>query len=422
MNSKEKNRKSKNTIVKDKNIMILGVFLILFFLVIFYYISFSRQVAYASYYEDLESTLKVSSAEPISMDNIISENKNQDIKEEVVVEETDLEYITTYQNNSSLPKGTIQVVQEGRNGKQKITLKKTYEKNKVIKEEQIGSIVTKASVNKIVEVGTGGQSSGYKIKVKDKVQVTSDRLSVYLEPDTNSQKVTTLTKGTEVQILQIQDNWYYILYGNTTGWISSDSVIHQNQMTTKEVQKSKNKSKATKVITNTKGGKITKPSFGMALNKKSGLSLDQFKKVLTDNKDVNGIFTKNAEYFYYIEQQYNVNGLFVAAVGIHESGWGTSKISKEKYNLFGYGAYDSSPYNSAYDFSDYSESIDLIARVFVKYYINPPGTKIYDGQTASGKYYSGNNLSSVNKKYATDSNWAESVYKHMNYLYNKLYK
>ena len=111
--------------------------------------------------------------------------------------------------------------------------------------------------------------------------------------------------------------------------------------------------------------------------------------------------------------------MFVAAVGIHESAWGTSKIAQNKHNLFGYGAYDSNPYNGAYSFTDYSECIDLIARVFVKYYINPVGTTIYDGTKASGKYYSGSTLSCINKKYATDKNWANGVYKHMQYLYGK---
>ena len=114
--------------------------------------------------------------------------------------------------------------------------------------------------------------------------------------------------------------------------------------------------------------------------------------------------------------------MFVAAVGIHESAWGTSKIARNKNNLFGYGAYDSNPYNGAYTFENYAESIDLISRVFVKYYLNPKGTTIYDGQVANGKYYSGNTLSAVNKKYASDKNWANGVYTHMQYLYNKLIK
>ena len=143
-------------------------------------------------------------------------------------------------------------------------------------------------------------------------------------------------------------------------------------------------------------------------------------KVLTDSKDKKNVFKNNAKYFYYVEQQYNINGLFVAALGIHESNWGTSKIAQNKHNLFGYGAYDSNPYNGAYDFKDYSESIDLVSRVFIKYYLNPKGTAIYGGEIASGKYYNGATLSGINKKYATDKNWANGVYKNMEYLYNKL--
>ena len=171
-----------------------------------------------------------------------------------------------------------------------------------------------------------------------------------------------------------------------------------------------------KVQVGTSGGL----DFNMALNKPSGFTLEQFTKALTDSKDKNKIFENNAKYFYYIEKQYNINGMFVAAVGIHESAWGTSKIALNKNNLFGYGAYDSNPYNGAYSFDDYAEAIDLVSRVFVKFYLNPKGTIIYDGQSANGKYYSGNTLSAVNKRYATDKNWANGVYTHMQYLYNKI--
>lgn len=161
-------------------------------------------------------------------------------------------------------------------------------------------------------------------------------------------------------------------------------------------------------------------TFDMQLNKPSGLSLEQFQKILKDSKDVNKIFEQNADYFYYVEKQYNINGVFVAAIGIHESNWGTSKIAKDKKNLFGYGAYDSNPYNGAYKFSNYSESIDLISRVLVKYYLNPRGTSIYGNEKAVGTYYSSPTLSGVNQKYASDKNWANAVYKHMQYLYGKL--
>lgn len=162
-------------------------------------------------------------------------------------------------------------------------------------------------------------------------------------------------------------------------------------------------------------------SKNMPLNKPSGLTLEQFKKIFEDEeKDKNAIFKDNAEYFYYVEQVYGINGVFVAALGIHESDWGTSRIARDKMNLFGYGAYDMNTYVSAYEYNGYAAGIDMIARVLMKNYLNPKGTCIYNNEIASGKYYNGNTLSAVNKKYATDKNWANCVYKWMNYLYKRL--
>ena len=161
-------------------------------------------------------------------------------------------------------------------------------------------------------------------------------------------------------------------------------------------------------------------NFNMSLNKPSGLSLAQFEKIFANNtNDKKGIMKDNAKYFYYAEQQYNVNGIFLAAVAIHESNWGTSAMAQNKKNLFGYGAYDRAPSENAYSFGTYAEGIDMLARVFAKYYLNPKGTAIYNGEVASGNYYNGSTLTGVNTKYASDKNWANAVYKWMQYLYNK---
>lgn len=172
---------------------------------------------------------------------------------------------------------------------------------------------------------------------------------------------------------------------------------------------------------NTEEKLVEKLSKDMPLNKPSGLTLSQFKKMFKDEKkDKNGVFEENAEYFYYIEQSYGINGVFVAAIGIHESAWGTSRIAKDKKNLFGYGAYDMNAYASAYSYNGYAAGIDMIARVLMKNYLNPKGTVIYNGEIATGKYYNGNTVAGVNKRYATDKNWANSVYKWMEYLYGKI--
>lgn len=317
----------------DKICKIILVFIILLFMVIICIINKFGNYTYAKQTEqNLSENVQICNVKKIDLDEIINKNLEKiGYREEIIVEEKELEYITKYRNNSELYIGETLVSQQGRNGIQEITIKRTYDDGgNLINEEQVSAVVVKSSINKIIDIGT----------------------KIYVEPK---------------------------------------KEVNKNDL-----------------------------DFNIALNKPSGYSLDQFTNILTDEKDKNNIFKDNAKYFYYIEEQYNINGLFVAAVGIHESAWGTSKIALNKKNLFGYGAYDSNPYNGAYSFESYAESIDLIARVFVKYYLNPKGTSIYDNQSAKGTYYSGNTLTSVNKKYASDKNWANAVYKHMQYLYNKL--
>lgn len=409
MIAKEKNKKKNKLSLKRIIIFFVGIIVFLYLIILYNYFLNKSEVFAKETVSEVNQNVKISNANEINLDEVINENnKENGFKEEFTTEEIDLEYITKYQSNAELPKGVIQVVQEGREGKQEVTIKRTYENGEIVKEEQVNSKITKAAVNKIVEVGSGIGST-YKVKVGDKVYIVSDRAEIKLEPNGNSTKIATLGKNKELTVLEINGDYYKIEAIGIIGYVKKENVTFRN----KENENSEQNN-------NSNSTNIRKLSFNMELNKPSGLSLEQFKKVLTDSKDVNKVMQNNVEYFYYIEEQYNINGLFVAAVAIHESGWGTSKISKDKYNLFGYGAYDSNPYNGAYEFSDYSESIDLIARVFVKYYLNPKGTSIYGGEQASGKYYNGPTLTGVNTKYATDKNWANAVYKHMEYLYNKL--
>ena len=392
--------------MKSKEKVIIGILLITTLLIIYilYNVYINQTVSYANSEKLLYEIVQISQAEKVNIEEIISKNQ-KNTTEQIIVEEVDLEYITEYRNNNELSRGTMQVVQEGRTGLQQITIKRTYNENGEAQDEQINSIITKAAVNKIIEIGTAKSKITYKVTKGSNVYVTSDRADIRKENNMQSEKITTIAKNTEMTVQEIRDDWYKIFVNGQVGWIKSENVTSINPNPTYVTEGN---------------NQIAKLDFNMALNKPSGLTLEQFKKILTDSKDVNNIFSENAEYFYYIEKQYNVNGVFVAAIGIHESGWGTSRISKNKKNLFGYGAYDSSPYSSSYNFSSYSEGIDLIARVLVKYYLNPNGTAIYGGEIANGKYYNGNTLNAVNQKYATDKNWANKVYSYMEYLYKKI--
>ena len=394
-------KKQKVTIRTKTTAIVILILIITVAICIAYIITAREKVTYASTYNENEKSYKTI-------------NKNGvDLKEEIIKKEIDLEYTTKYNNNPNLPTGMIQVIQEGIDGKQEEITKKTYTGEQLIKEEVVGNIVTKSSVNKIVEIGTGGYVKQYNVKVGDELYVTTNFLAVRIEPKDDSEKLITLKKNTKIKVLKIQDEWYQIKYDTYIGWSKGECFTYLNP---------NEKSEET-----TAGSKYSKQqllntlSFDMKLNKPSGLSLEQFKKIFeNEEKDKKNIFKNNAQYFYYAEKQYNVNGVFIAAVAIHESGWGGSSIASNKNNLFGYGAYDRDPYNSAYEFSNYSEGIDLLARVFAKYYLNPKGTKIYDGNLADGSYYNGETLTGVNKKYATDKKWANGVYYWMKYFYNNL--
>ena len=355
--------------------------------------------------------------EKLNINDIIKENLNDQEKEEIETEVVDLEYETEYQDNDNLPKGMVKVLQQGQDGKQELIIRKKYLGDKLISDEQIGRRIVTACVNKVVEVGTASSYNNQSIKIGDIVYSTPYSLAIREKAKKDAEIIISISQDSKLKIIKKSNSWYYVNYESYYGWVEDDCVTYINPNNT--ITSNNNNSNST---TNYSKSTLTSGlSINMNLMKPSGLTLEQFKKILSNNKqDKNKVFEQNAEYFYYIEKQYGLNGVFVAALGIHESAWGTSKIATKKKNLFGYGAYDMSAYSSAYSYNGYAASIDMIARVLVKYYLNPKGTSIYNGEVAKGQYYNGRNLAGVNKCYATDKNWKNGVYSWMKYLYNKL--
>lgn len=111
------------------------------------------------------------------------------------------------------------------------------------------------------------------------------------------------------------------------------------------------------------------------------------------------------------EEKYGINAIFLCALSIQESGWGRSKLAMNKNNIFGYGAYNKSPYKSAKYFNSKSECIDVVARHLVENYL-----------TEGGKYYNGKSLDAVNKRYSLDSqgNPNKEWYKNISLLMKQL--
>lgn len=90
------------------------------------------------------------------------------------------------------------------------------------------------------------------------------------------------------------------------------------------------------------------------------------------------------------QNNYRVNILHNIAHAILESASGTSFIARKKNNLYGFRAYDSSPYVSAGKFDNFPNCIDIWTEWWLNKYL-----------IKEGKYYNGNNEKGVNVKYAT---------------------
>ena len=340
--------------------------------------------------------------------NIITSNAALETVKQQVVEEKDIPFETLYTERNLLPKGEEVVLQTGTNGKKNVTYVRSYDNGELTEETILQEEKTQDFIPQIVDVGTSEFLAKIKAHLKDTLYLTKDSILREETSDT-SKELAEIKTYYDVTLLDLpSEDWCKVSYDGIEGYLST-----KNLTSAAATPSMPEKNRITKII--------VKLDKDMPLNQSSGLTLADYKKIFTGlPNDKNKIFENNSKYFYYIEKEYNINGMFVAAIGIHESAWGTSKIAKNKKNLFGYGAYDSNPYNGAYEFTKYSESIDLISRVLVKYYLNPKGTSIYGGEQAVGTYYSEPTLAGVNKKYASDKNWANAVYKHIKYLYGKL--
>ena len=175
-------------VANEKAIAIITIALLLcVFCIVVAIMITSKKTVYASI-EELE---QIETADDLtaSIDimNLLDENTKISYREEYETQQIDLEYMTDYEENANLPKGMVQVLQEGRDGLQTVTIKKVYEGDTLVKEEEASRKIIEASVNKIVQVGTGPYKSNYDIRVGDTIYTTPYTLGVYVEPDKDSE-------------------------------------------------------------------------------------------------------------------------------------------------------------------------------------------------------------------------------------------
>lgn len=120
-------------------------------------------------------------------------------------------------------------------------------------------------------------------------------------------------------------------------------------------------------------------------------------------------FVANAENYYNIATKYGLDPRFIFCIGIHESAYGTSNISYMKGNFWGWGAYDSSPYESALNFEgDASAGIEAVCKGIANNYVTGTWSSWIQSQG-----YDPTTIDGIGARYASDSKWASSVKRHM---------
>ena len=266
----------------------------------------------------------------------------------------------------------------------------------MVAEEIIEKDIKKEPIKEIIYVGTSEFLAKYNVHIGEDVFLieTGD---IKKEPSEDSENIYNIKRYLNVTLEEVSNEWAKIKYKDYEGYVPISKLTSESV-----TPKIKEKNRIAKLQANL--------NLDMNLNAKSELTLSDYKTIFANNSsDKNNIFKDNAATFYNMEQKYNINGIFLASIGIHESAWGTSYIAKEKNNLFGYKAYDRDPVNSAQGFENYQECIETVAQALSTNYLS-----------SSGRFYNGATLSGVNTRYASDENWSTKVFKYMEYLYGKL--
>lgn len=373
---------------------------------------FPKNTSFTQSYAKEETMEEISEYElnrhRLNIQSIISENADMDRVKEQVTEERDIEFTTEYTNNPTLPKSEEIITQEGSLGKENVTAIKTYENGNFVEEIILSKEKLVEPVSKMIDIGTSEFLAKHKVHIGD-IMYFVNTATLKETADDTSPDVAEVKSSLEVKLLELpSEEWCKVSFDNIEGYIKTSNLT--SSYTTPNIVE---KNRIQRIL--------IKVNIDMELNRTSGLTLNDYKKIFTNlPKDTNKIFENNYTAFYNAEKKYNINGIFLASIAIHESGWGTSQIANDKKNLFGYGSYDETPYESSFEFEDYSEGIETVAKSLVKYYINPSGTKIYDGETAAAWYYNGPTLQGVNTRYASDTEWHTKVFNYMDTLYKRL--
>ena len=402
--------------------------------------------------KESESYQEVRLADSIDLLKQISEVEENIVKEQFATEIEEVSYTMLTQKNPSLDKGVVRVVKEGIPGEKEVYKKLTYIGDVLRSEIVVSETITKKPQAQITEVGTkelvinslaleglevipnvsensedklGENEESIELTINNSnkqpitvtvvgvvrtlMQVSADStLKLREGPGEDFKSLKSVKSGTQlISIGKVQrdgEEWIRVICNGTRGFIKA---IHSTNV---EISKYTNL------------GKIKVNAETTSMKTPSGLSLEEFERIIDEYVPESSALKGTGKYFYAAEQLYGINGVMLAGIAMNESGKGTSNFAVNRYNFFGWNASTNDP-NNANNFKELYMHYGLQSvYVDAKEYsiLHVAGCINGSYLTPGGGCYSGTSLSSMNKKYAADQNWAVKAANGANAIYNLL--
>lgn len=187
---------------------------------------------------------------------------------------------------------------------------------------------------------------------------------------------------------KIEENYTRDSKNTTTTSRSEVNRTEKNEETKKEQN-----------YTNPKDVKISK---NMDLTKRTGLSKEDFKKVIKNVKqDKSKFFYNNADTIYDLCEKYQINEIFFCGLIVAESGWSIAPNHRKTHNYISLMSK-----GKLIKYSSTKEGLEVAAKKLHNNYLTP-----------GGKFYSGKTIVGVQKRFCPASTtWDDLVYSSMKYI------
>ena len=180
-----------------------------------------------------------------------------------------------------------------------------------------------------------------------------------------------------------------ITYTRNSNTTSRSTVNRENKKETKKEQK----------YIQPKDVKISK---NMDLTKRTGLSKEDFKRVIKNLKqDRTGFFYENADTIYDLCEKYQINEMFFCGLIVAESGWNIAPNHRKTHNYISLMVK-----GKLLRYSSTKEGLEVAAKKLHENYLTP-----------GGKFYGGKTIAGVQKRFCPASTtWDDLVYGSMKYV------